>query len=910
MTPVVTRHPVRTLVLVAAVFGLCGGALLHFGITQDGGTDVFVVRGDLTWRRYQRFLDEFGSQELLVVAVGGEGIFSPKGLEVAAAVDARARDLGRRLVVDGTTDRDVVEDVLGLHAVPRARDLWAQGRGLEAAALPLVGDSFSHRPGEEEGLVFVVLQLAPDLSPQEGEALVAGLPDLLALPKEAGFEAAAVGGPVLDVALSEASRHQGDRLFPFLGAGSVLALLVLLRSVVATLLVLATTIVTLPVTLLCIVVTGHELNLLTSGLPVVLLVLGTTVSLHVLRACRTQDPSIDAAQGAARALRSVRGPCLTASLTTALGFLALTLSEVAPVREMGLFAAIGVIVAFFVAVNVIPSAAALGWVRRTGTALASEGGFPVGPPRVVLGATVIAVAVSLAGILRLDVESSAIDFLSDEHPVSQGYRFLQDRGVGLSSLEVLIRTPRIEYFASPDVVARLSRMEREVRTLPGVTEVVSLADALDLLAVELDATMSPQERTRLRDELARKVGPPPPDAGPGASLAPLVALDLGRKALPADFPDLTPKEQRDLGDLIRSWVREDATKEGVARLHISGESVDAQAVASLAERLAPLARRFEGSVTGARVEVTGSALVALRVQQSLISSQAQSLTVAVLLVGAAMLFALGSVRLALIASVPNLFPLVLLYGGMGWLGIRLDAATVMVGAIALGISVDDTVHVLSHYDPKRPPAVAVRRALREVWWPVVTTSVVAICGFSVLGFSTFLPMMKFGLMVAGAMGLALIGDLLILPAVILLFGPRPALAELMHFTGRGSFGTWPYRARRSWFRRLRSAWRSLESGAHKEALTQLDGFLADTRGMAEGKRVRRARGAAEYWRLRALLGLLQETDDPVRRRAYQAALETHREQFPSRYPELEDLNARVREIGPRSRETTEPHRGG
>jgi predicted RND superfamily exporter protein len=171
------------------------------------------------------------------------------------------------------------------------------------------------------------------------------------------------------------------------------------------------------------------------------------------------------------------------------------------------------------------------------------------------------------------------------------------------------------------------------------------------------------------------------------------------------------------------------------------------------------------------VTVTGDGPLWYRVNSSLLTTMAASFGLTVVGVTLMMVLALRSVRLGLLAMVPNLLPVLVAVGGMGWAGVRLDFATVMVAGIALGIAVDDTVHYLHRYRLELAaagdPRVAVERALASVGRAMVTTSVVLFAGFSLMALSEFPPHRTFGLVLAGTMVVALLCDLLLLPALLL-----------------------------------------------------------------------------------------------------------------------------------------------
>ncbi|MDX1501525.1 MAG: RND transporter, partial [Thermoanaerobaculia bacterium] len=140
-------------------------------------------------------------------------------------------------------------------------------------------------------------------------------------------------------------------------------------------------------------------------------------------------------------------------------------------------------------------------------------------------------------------------------------------------------------------------------------------------------------------------------------------------------------------------------------------------------------------------------------------------------------------RLALAAVVPNLWPVAVALGAMGWLGVPIDAATVMIAAVVLGVAVDDTLHYLGalrRAGGGRAPAAAARWALEEVAPAHLLTTLVLAGGFAVLAGSSFLPVARFGGVAAMALLAALAADFLWVPALTAAARRR----ELARFTRR------------------------------------------------------------------------------------------------------------------------------
>ena len=161
----------------------------------------------------------------------------------------------------------------------------------------------------------------------------------------------------------------------------------------------------------------------------------------------------------------------------------------------------------------------------------------------------------------------------------------------------------------------------------------------------------------------------------------------------------------------------------------------------------------------------------VRMMEYVVDTQVRSFAAALVLVFAVMGIFLRRPRIVLVALFPNLLPIVAVFGVMGALGIRLDIATVTVAAIALGIVVDDTVHLLHRFreelDRTGDPREAVRAALLAVGPALMSTTVILATSFAVLGLASVLSIALFGLLSAATLVFALVSDLLVLPALLI-----------------------------------------------------------------------------------------------------------------------------------------------
>jgi signal transduction histidine kinase len=171
-----------------------------------------------------------------------------------------------------------------------------------------------------------------------------------------------------------------------------------------------------------------------------------------------------------------------------------------------------------------------------------------------------------------------------------------------------------------------------------------------------------------------------------------------------------------------------------------------------------------------RVDVTGLGVVIAASSRLLTLGQVKSLAISLVLIFAVMVVLFVSSKVGLIAVVPNLFPIVVNFGLMGLLGIPISVATSLIASVAIGLAVDDTIHYLVRYNTEFKKDLNKDRAMRDtlmsVGRPIIFTSLTISLGFSVLIFSHFQPTAVFGLLMVVTMLSALVGDLILLPSLM------------------------------------------------------------------------------------------------------------------------------------------------
>jgi hypothetical protein len=384
---------------------------------------------------------------------------------------------------------------------------------------------------------------------------------------------------------------------------------------------------------------------------------------------------------------------------------------------------------------------------------------------LILGAGAAVMLLSCIGATRLEVENRFIDYFHSTTEIHQGMKEIDQQLGGTTPLDVIIE------FGAPEPQGDMdpeAADDDEFAELEGLED--PPGDQHDkqywFTRAKVDCI---RDAHRYLDEL--------PETGKVLSLASTVSLAermLGGGELEsfdmAILYDKTPETFRDM--LIAPYV---SLEHNEARLSVRVRDSDKSL------RRNELLKKIRAELPAAtglqpdQIRLAGLLVLYNNVLQDLFSSQILTLGITVGLLSAMFLVLLRSWRLALIAMAPNVFPVVVVLGVMGWMGLPLDMMTITIAAIGVGIAVDDTIHYLTRFQAEfaidRSYIQAMHRSHRTVGRAMCYTTVAITIGLLVLALSKFVPTIRFGLLTALAMIAALIADLTILPAIMIMAKP-------------------------------------------------------------------------------------------------------------------------------------------
>ena len=482
--------------------------------------------------------------------------------------------------------------------------------------------------------------------------------------------------------------------------------------------------------------TGRTVSVVSVVIPSVVLAIGCTYAVHLFPALSEES----------RRIRT-QGAVFLSALTTVVGFLSLLTSRIHTIRDHGIFAAIGVTCMYASAFLLLPALDAIfpGEVRDrapnlTGTrALRRLAEGVIARPRAILAGALILTLLMLAGLLRVRVETDYLSYFRPSHPLPREINRVNDRLSGAVPMMVLVDTGQDLALQDPAMLRSIVLFQRAVEKIPGIKKTVALPDVLSLV----HRAMQGEEVERLWI---------PEDAGEAAQLMQLIELG-GRKQAIAHYVD---DSRRIANVYVRAnLVSSRDLSRAIARIRQEGRAIFGEAVSVVPTGMMIVLNKTSGTIA-----------------RGIVSSLLLALGVITLL----MILHLRDWKLGLLAMVPNLLPIAVLFGVMGAMGVTLSTGTSIAASIALGMIVDETIHFLGAYRARREAGLDAEAALREVFEqvgpPIVWSAGILTAGFAVLVLSSFLPLVYLGIFMAVTIAVSLLSDLLVLPALLLLLDRR------------------------------------------------------------------------------------------------------------------------------------------
>ncbi len=551
-----------------------------------------------------------------------------------------------------------------------------------------------------------------------------------------------LAGPVIDgLTVDQAGRDSLDRLAVPSAAIVLILACLCLKSLRAGMIVFGLSVYCQGATLALIHFCGEPMNALLIVLPPLIQVLTVAGGVHLTNYYFETGQAHGQRLAPWEAIKIGWLPCLLSAGTTALGIGSLVTSRLSPVRSFGVYGSLGVVLSAALLILLVP-AVWENWPPRQRRAARGKAQRKKSPEmfltqwvtrnwRAVLMVSAVAMVAGSWHLKDLKTSVRIETLFSADSRILSDYRWIEEHVGPLVPIDVVVSWPADSPTSLPQRLERIANLQRVVANVPDVAATLSAVQFVPAPVLLLE---------------------PPADGG-GRILAQLA--DAARPGL-IDAGFVVESEDRQFWRLT-------ARVSSLAPIDYS------RFLARLREHIAPELTADAGA-DGIEVRYTGIMPLVHEIQRLLMHDLLRSFAGAVLTITVIMTLAQGGIAAGLVAMIPNVFPIVLLFGILGWQDVPLDIGTVMTASVALGIAVDDTLHFLSFFHRglgqglARPLAIGF--AYRHCSAAMIQTSVICGLGMLVFCLSDFLPTSRFAWMTSSFILTTLLADLLLLPALL------------------------------------------------------------------------------------------------------------------------------------------------
>jgi uncharacterized protein len=738
------------LLVLAGVFGYLGST-----VKTDNSYDAYFVNGDPSFEEYKDFQRVFGSDEFVYVLLRskeGKPLFDREVLALSKKLGER---LGRipyaKKVHSLTQDRLIIStgDDLSILTLDEIRD--EAGKDFDARKFLMTKDFLRGNLISEDGewaAVFVEMKanFLDQAENTEGysKKVHDEVAEIMADPAYGSLELLAVGDPLINHVYNSLNQSETAKFIGLTILVVSVVLVIVLRSAIQATAVILIVILSLLSSLAVMALFGWQMNLLFVILPSLLLTYGIADATHLLANFQRGLARYGTRREALmKAVEEVWMANAMTTLTIILGLLSLVSTPIRAIREFGVYSSVGMVFNILFTFVLVPALVSRGrgkaspkaaketiyalnafekksiaWVTRS----------PVWVTAVFLAITLV----SVVGIRKLQIESNWIEEFNDSVPIKQAY--LRMNGImGGTGMFTLVLKGEEKDFSDPEFLGKIERFQKFAEGQPGVSKTISMVDLIKDINVGMNGG---KEEFRA--------------IPPNAQLISQYLLAY----------------QMSGGEELGDYLTRERTK---SQISIRIRMGNTNELLGLFDRLQGESLRLFGEN---RSVMTGISSLSIKMASYIQQGQIQGFGTGILAIALCMVLFLGSFRVGLLSMLPNLFPIVVVLGAMGWLGIKLDYVKMLISSISLGIIVDDTIHFFSRFQRNFKESgnvrVTMERTFVETGKPMMAISIILIIGFMVNVFSSMDSLKLYGLLSAFTIFVAYFSDIFLGSALLTL----------------------------------------------------------------------------------------------------------------------------------------------
>ena len=565
--------------------------------------------------------------------------------------------------------------------------------------------------------------------------------------KETGYHFYLNGGPALTTAFVNIAQNDGATFTPLVFVSVMVILFLLFRKISSSIIPISVVVLTILVVLSIQVLLGYKLNNFTANIPVFIVAIGIADAVHIyIIWFMYRKKGIDNLQSVTRTLDKNIMPIFLTSLTTSIGFASLAISKVVPVSTLGIATASGAILAFILSITFMPALLLIfGNKIKVTKQIELEhhediledrykkmATFIVTNNKKIIITTTLIFAIIAIGLFKVKVDSNTIRYFEKNVEIRKSTEFTMDNLTGPMAYEIIVDSKSKDGIKDPEFMKTVQKFYNDFqKQFKDVRHISSLMDVVKQFNKVMHGGKEEFYKVPNKKDLIAQY------------------LFFYSMSLPQGM------EISDKMDIDQRLLRV------TAQVNLVDTSVDLKMIkwASNWWKNTPYS-----------AQVVGQTSMFAYMQSDVTDTLIYSISMALVAVSLMIFFIFKDIKMLIIFIIPNILPIILIIGVMGWLHINIDLGVAVAGAIILGVAVDDTIHFFYKYFDALKKGYDKKDAIAYVYQysgkAILFTTIILSVSFIIFLGSNFAPNYNFGLVTAIALTIALIADLILLPALL------------------------------------------------------------------------------------------------------------------------------------------------
>ena len=745
----IIRYRFVVIGLLLLITVLSGGVLSNLKLSGSL-VDLFLGNSP-KYQQYQEYVKTFGSDAFIIIAFEEDHLFSRETIEKLQTVVREIEALPKIKQVKTVLDLQDVQVIEGIPVAEKFADIALKhpdraGEIIEKLREnPLASGLFISRDGRHS-MVVCEIKHGDDRNDQDLPPIIDRILDIF---EKAGFKRdnlhQAGQIPIL-VEMLKQTQFNLMRLFPIVCIVLFVAVFILFQRVWPVFIALIVTLIGVTWTIAFTILLFGQINIMTAMTPGIIFIIAFSDVVHL---CSSYHMEISRGEQKDRAIEKscseVGSACMYTSITTFFGFISIALAPAPVTRQMGVVLGVGVGLALFIAITLTPiiftmmkapKPMRVGAASKAQFFLNKVINFVVNltrnRPWVIVAAFAALFIFTVVGVTRIKFETDITKRLAEDNHIRADAKYFSEHFVGTAYVDIFIEAPEPGGVINPGMLSRISAYRNALLDIPEIDKTVSVVDVFNYLHPLFQPGKSD--------------GDPPP----------MTEEDLSNYVYMLKMSG---------SDDLKSMMDAD-NKVMRLRLHLNNSGLFS------AKRVSQKALAMGQDILGDTVQIEATGINALLGDwvAGFIDGQKRGLIFAFLTILMMMSISLRSFTCGLWSMLPNIIPLLMLGGYVGWFWDTVDSDTLMVAVIAISLSVDDTIHFLFRYRFERERTDDVDLALDRTFHfsgrAIIITSVILVVGFLPYGISDFFSVRIMGTLLPLVIAGALLTDLLLLPAMI------------------------------------------------------------------------------------------------------------------------------------------------